>query len=158
MGQTIKNLASRQVDSKAVFNSRFVVEICELVHVHYRNLRIIMSLGDWVRMAEGMSDALSRWRHRGEPEPSQGTHIELCRKEVAVYPISDKEININLNKNLYPYHEGRIFAEGSEFREPLYIHLKIRDLRLELSLEEFSELSEAILEAKEKIKGGFNVQ
>lgn len=158
MGQTLKKLASRQVEGKAVFNNRFVVEICEHVHVHYRNLRMIMSLSDWLSMASGMSDALKRWVSQGSPEPSEGTHIELCRKVVATHPICQEEININLNKNLYKENQGRIFAEGAEITEPLYVHVKLRDLRIELSLEEFAEFSDAILEAKETLKGGVDVR
>lgn len=156
MGQTIKSLASRPLEQEAVFNNRFVVEICEKVHVHYRNLRIIMSEQDFEEFGRGMVDALSRWVTRGKPATAEGTHIELCRKNVAKYPVAPDEIKVNLNKNLYPLHEGRVFAEGSVLKEPVYVHLKIRDLRLELSLSEFSELSEAIIEAKETLKGGID--
>jgi hypothetical protein len=52
---------------------------------------------------------------------------------------------------LYLENEGKIFAEGAELEEPRYIHLKIRDVRLELTLAEFKELSEAVIEAKGKL-------
>lgn len=151
MGQTIVQLANKNVSGKAVFNNRFVVEICEKVHVHYRNLRIIQSLSDWVEMARGMADSLKRWEKLGKPEPKEGIHFELCRKEVANEPLFDDSVAINLNRNLYPLHEGKIFAEGSEIQDQRYIHLKVRDLRLELSIDEFNQLSEAVLEAKEKL-------
>ena len=51
MGHTILPLADRKLGEKAIFNNRFVVEIAETVHVHYRNLRINMSLRDWFEMA-----------------------------------------------------------------------------------------------------------
>lgn len=148
MGQTLRNLSEKTLEDKSVFNNRFVVEICEKVHVHYRNLRLLMSLQDWVQMAQGMSDALTRWKARGCPETVEGTHIELCRKEVAKYPVAPDEVKVNLNKNLYPMHEGRVFSEGAEIKDPLYIHLKIRDIRLEMSMDEFLTLAEAITEAK----------
>lgn len=154
MGQTIKNLSSRPVKSETVFHNRFVVEICEHVHVHYRNLRIILSLKDWVEMARGMAESLSRWEKRGSPATSPTTHIELCRKTVASAPVAADEVKVNLNRNLYPLHKGRVFSEGAQFDEAVYIHLKIRDLRLELSLDEFSDLADAILEAKDAIKKG----
>jgi len=151
MGQTIRNLSTRELDTKAIFNNRFVVEICEKVHVHYRNLRILMSLEDWISMAQGMRDSLRRWEERGMPNPEEGVHIELCRKEVAKNPLQDKDLKINLNNNLYAKHEGRIFAEGADFKDQDYIHLKIRDLRLELSQSEFNELAKAVKEASEKL-------
>lgn len=150
MGQTIKKLAEREIKEPAVFNNRFVVEVCEKVHVHYRNLRILMSLTDFISMARGMSDALKRWEKLGSPEPDASNHIELCRKDVATEP-QGSGIAINLNKNLYVHNEGRVFAEGANFSEPIYIHLKTRDLRLELSTDEFDELAEAVIEAKSKM-------
>jgi hypothetical protein len=151
MGQTIEKLAERKLEGKAVFNNRFVVEVCEKIHVHYRNLRIILSLKDWIEMAYGMKDALSRWEKMGKPETSAKTHIELCRKVVATEPISDDIIAINHNKNLYALHEGKIFAEGSELVDQTYVHLKIRDQRIELSLSEFNQLADAVKEAKETL-------
>lgn len=147
MGQTLSQLSSRKIDSKAVFNNRFVVEVCEKVHVHYRNLRLLLSLNDFLSMANGMKDALSRWEKMGKPEPGN-CHIELCRKEVATDALDSEKLAINHNKNLYPQNEGKIFSEGAEISDPTYIHLKVRDLRIELTLGEFNELAEAVAEAR----------
>ena len=62
------------------------------------------------------------------------------------------EVKVNLNTNLYNKNEGRVFAEGADFTDPAYIHLKIRDLRLELSIDEFDQLSKAVIEARETLK------
>lgn len=148
MGQTIKPLAQKQMTPSTIFNNRFVVEVCEVIHVHYRNLRIVMSLTDWLSFARGNADALKRWEAQGKPEPSEGTHIELCRKDVARHPVDKGDLQVNLNRNLYAAHEGRVFAEGADFKEPLYVHLKLRDLRLELTLDEFNELHDALVEAR----------
>lgn len=150
MGHTILPLADKKLSEKAIFNNRFVVEIAETVHVHYRNLRINLSMKDWVEMAEGMRDALKRWTERGKPNVGD-KHIELCRKEVATAPIDSDYCKVNLNKNLYLQHEGKIFAEGAEFEEPTYVHLKLRDLRIELSKEDFKVLAEAVKEASDAV-------
>jgi hypothetical protein len=151
MGHTLLPLANKKLNACAIFNNRFVVEIAETVHVHYRNLRINLSLTDWISMAQGMSDALKRWKDRGSPEPAQGTHIELCRKEVVKYPIDLDICKVNLNKNLYLQHDGKIFAEGAGLEDEQYIHLKIRDLRIELTKEDFKVLAEAVKEASDVI-------
>lgn len=150
MGQTVKPLAIKETGD-AIFNNRLVVELCEKFHVHYRNLRILLSEKDFVPFAEGVADALKRWKALGSPEPSKEHHIELCRKQVAKDP-QGQGIKINLNRNLYRVNEGRVFAEGANFVEPLYIHFKIRDLRLEMSLDEFTELHQAIVEAEKNLK------
>lgn len=151
MGQTIHNLASKPVANKTIFNNRFVIEICEAVHIHYRNLRILMSLDDWKSFVKGCSDSMLRWKSMGEPIPGSNQHIELCRKNIAKDENTDSFIKINLNKNLYLEHDGMIFSEGSEFEEDKYIHLKIRDLRIEMSVDEFNKLADCVLEAKERL-------
>lgn len=152
MGQTIEKLAQRDLPGKAIFNNRFVIEICERVHVHYRNWRITQPLDEFITMAEGFSKALERWKKRGCPGTGNGVHIELCRANVAIVD-ENKDIQINLNKNLYKDNVGTIFAEGADFDvEDRYIHLKIRDTRIELSISEFKLLIEAGVEAYGKIK------
>lgn len=151
MGRTINKLSEKNIGKKSIFNNRFCTELCESAHIHYRNIRLTMTLDEFITIAEGFVQSLDRWKKRGCPGTGIGQHIELCRKKIAITDESDK-IQINLNDNLYKKNEGGIFAEGAEFFEDdKYIHLKIRDMRIELSLVEFQELAEAIKEAQEKI-------
>jgi hypothetical protein len=156
MGVTYKKLAARSFSTNQIFKNRFVVEICEKVHTHYRNVRFINSIQDWVNVAQGYADALNRWKVRGCPGTSKVHHIELCRKQI----INENDIStceINLNHNLYVKHEGEIFSEGADFTEPYYIHLKLRDVRIELSIEDFKTLSEAIKDAERELNSCDNV-
>lgn len=151
MGQTIKNLAKAELSSPAVFNNRFVVEACEDgFHFHYRNLRIRISYADWPLFAKGFSDAYLRWEKQGRPF---GGHTELCRKQVASNALEDG-VQVNLNKNLYKLNEGKIFSEGTDLKDNEYIHFKTRDLRLEMPLAEFEVFSDAVIKAREQLKGG----
>ncbi len=34
MGRTLRSLAKNDIPSKSIFNNRFVIEICETVHIH----------------------------------------------------------------------------------------------------------------------------
>ena len=149
MGQKIQVLSERKLSRKSVFNNRFVVEVCETIHVHYRNLRLLLSVTDWEMLSKGMVDAFDRWRKRGEPDPGKH-HIELCRKQVATFPHNDG-IMISLNKNLYKPNEGRIYSAGAAIDDKEYIHFKYRDLRMEMTIEEFRELSDTFKEAREKL-------
>ncbi len=151
MGRTIEPLAQVKIGQKAIFNNRFVIELCELAHIHYRNIRIVQSLDDFINTAEAFVAALDRWKKRGCPGTGATQHIELCRKKIAVADESDT-FQVNLNENLYKKNEGGIFAEGSDFLEDdTYLHVKIRDLRLEFSVREFNIIADAIKEAQEKL-------
>lgn len=151
MGRTLECLSKRDIGKKSIFDSRFVLELCEKAHIHYRNIRIVQSLDDFISTAEAFGSALDRWKKRGCPGTGINQHIELCRKKVAIHDDSDT-VQINLNENLYKKNEGGIFAEGAEFFEDdKYIHIKLRDLRLEMSIAEFNEVTEAFKEAQEKL-------
>lgn len=150
MGKTLIGLSSKKLEGKPVFDRRMVVEVAETFHFHYRNLRIVLSQKDWEEFGKGLSDAWTRWVQRGKPLCSS-KHIELCRKEVASKPIDNDLCRVNLNKNLYAEHEGQIFADGAELEDDTYIHLKIRDLRIELTKAEFKILAEAVKEANDAI-------
>jgi len=151
MGHTLQKLSKRDIPDKSIFNNRLCVEICEKVHLHYRNLRINLSLDDFMEFCSGMILAADRWRKRGCPEPQEGTHIELCRRKVAQEAYNDG-IQINYNKNLYKVYKDKIFSEGSDLGDETYIHLKIRDLRIELTNAEFNQLVKAVKEADATIK------
>lgn len=147
MGQTLRTLAERKLSRPAVFNNRFVVESCESFHFHYRNLRINLSYQDWISLGKGFADAFMRWVRKGSPA---GGHAELCRKNVATSP-KDEGIKINLNRNLYVANGGKIFSEGAGLEGEEYVHFKYRDLRMEMTKEEFLEMAECFVEAKEKL-------
>lgn len=150
MGHTLVPLANKPLKSKAIFSHRFVVEAVENFHIHYRNLRISLSKEDFIAICTGCVQAFERWSKRGCPEAPEA-HIELCRKNVVGNDTDADSIRINLNENLYNRNQGKIFAEGADFTEDRYIHLKIRDLRLEMSIEEFKELENAVKEASGRL-------
>lgn len=151
MGHTINKLSEKNIGNKAIFSNRFVIELCEKAHIHYRNVRIVQSLDDFINTAEAFVSALDRWKKRGCPGTGVGQHIELCRKKIAIADDSDT-VQVNLNENLYKKNDGGIFAEGAEFSEDdNYIHVKIRDVRIEMSIKEFNLVAEAFKEAQEKL-------
>jgi len=151
MGRTLEPLAKVSVGKKSIFNNRMVIELCEKAHIHYRNVRIVQSLDDFISTAEAFVSALDRWKKRGCPGTGVNQHIELCRKKIAISDESDT-FQVNLNENLYKKNDGGIFAEGAEFNEDdKYIHIKLRDIRLECSVSEFQKIAEAIKEAQEKL-------
>lgn len=148
MGQTLKVL-SEQKDN-VIFSTRMVIEVCESIHLHYRNLRLLLSESDWIKFAEGVRDSLSRWEKLGKPSPSEGQHIELCRKQLSNCP--SFSVKVNLNKNLYAQHEGKIFSDGADLEDETYIHLKLNDCRLELTKSQFDTLAKAVKEAEAKLE------
>lgn len=151
MGQSLLKLAKKDISSRSIFNNRLVVEVCEQFHLHYRNLRITLSLSDFVEFSKGLVVSLDRWGKLGQPEPKKGQHIELCRKKIATDAFNDG-VQVNLNHNLYLKNKNKIFSEGADFKDERYIHIKVRDIRLEFSLKDFEEFSNVIIEAKKRLE------
>lgn len=150
MGQTIKELYKKKLTGRSIFPRRFVIEVCEEFHVHIRNLRLLLDTTDFLNIAEGFKSALDRWNKRGKPQPSAKNHIELCRKKVAE---DGMEFKINLNKNLYNHHEGMVFSDGAEFSEENYVHFKLGDIRVELTIDQFKEVADGCDRAVKSIGG-----
>ena len=149
MGQTVKQLAKRALPKNTIFNKRFVIELCEGIHFHYRNFRFLWSRDTWYQVCKGCADALQRWIKRGFPSIGN-KHIEMCRKTVV--PDLSEFICINYNMNLYNRHEGQVYSEGNEFKDDHYIHVKYRDLRIEMSLEEFEIFAQTVKDAQHLLK------
>jgi hypothetical protein len=147
VGQTVQTLSSRELKEPAIFDKRFVVESCEDFHVHYRNLRINLSFPDWQSLGKGFADSFNRWLRKGSPVDG---HSELCRKSVASHPKNDG-IKLNLNKNLYKGNSGKIFSKGTDLPDDEYIHFKYRDIRLEMTIDEFNKMADCFKEAKENL-------
>lgn len=149
MGKTIKPLAESKLPLNKIFNNRFVVEMCETMHVHYRNVRILLNRDNWEALADGFRSSLLRWKQQGKPEDMG--HLELCRRRV--YHDEEREfVKVNLNENLYLKHADMIFSEGAEdFKDKQYIHLKYRDIRIEMPVEEFHVFADTVKEAQEKL-------
>jgi hypothetical protein len=97
-----------------------------------------------------MKDALERWKKRGQPPTSPKNHIELVRHELEL-DSDDGMLRINLNKNLYPHYDGRIFSEGSEFKDEEYVHVKLWDYRFEMTKEQFKTMAKGFHEAREAL-------
>lgn len=151
MGQTIKILAKESLPGQPVFKNRFVIEVCEKFHLHYRNLRLTFNLIDFIKFVEGVRDGFKRWTARGNPEPDKKNHIELVRKQIALDDELDT-VQINLNRNLYKVVKDKIFSEGAGIDSEGYIHLKIRDIRVELTINEFLVIADAFKKADKKFK------
>jgi len=58
MGHVFKTLAERTIaDAPAYFAARLVIEDCENIHLHYRNLRFEFSAGEFIQLVDAMVEA-----------------------------------------------------------------------------------------------------
>lgn len=66
MGHVYRVLAEQTISpSPEYFPERLIVEDCENIHIHYRNLRIELGVREFIRFVEVMSSALDEFRTFG---------------------------------------------------------------------------------------------
>ena len=146
MGKTLELLAKGEVPRNTIFSERFVVECCETFHLHFRNVRFEFDHGNFVRLREALKEMEETYSRCGEPKSHH--HLELGRA-LLDSATSSKELSVELCENIY-----RKYPTGwdSHFhREPTFIHLHWRDLRIEMSNSEFMEFGRVVRTAHERM-------
>lgn len=89
MGNIYRVLARKKIHPRpAFFSTRVVVEDCENIHLHFRSLRIELSVREFVQLVGVMNNALQKFRNWGQPvkipidkiEPHNDSHPEGFEK------------------------------------------------------------------------------
>lgn len=138
MGNIFKHLASRILPKRSITNDQVWTDLCENIHLHYRNVRLDMSEEEWAEFVcairslhLAMDKAAAKYRYE-EGDPNFLVHLSY-------------------NHPLKPssrYYPNRATLE---FEKDETIHFHYRDIRLHLSLLEFNELASMFAEAKNKM-------
>ena len=90
MGEIRKTLSSNSKLSPQMFKDRVVVEWCEDIHIHFKNLRFELDEGDFLQLAAALAMARNRlWKWYDSPE-------------IKKVPIA----------SIDPYDEGHLKAEN----------------------------------------------
>lgn len=84
MGNIYRVLAKKDISSPSFFPTRLVIEDCENIHLHIRNLRIEFSTREFINFVGALNTALKEFRNWGTPmkiaineiNPYDKTHLE----------------------------------------------------------------------------------
>ncbi len=143
MGRTFQLLSENKIDGKTIFDKRLVVECCETFHLHWRNLRLEFSHENFIVFIKTVLEAYNAWTKNGSPVSAH--HLELGRGLIFPSLCTPQDVKIEVCENLYKKHEN---SRDSEFLiEDEFIHIHYRDLRIEMSKEEFVGLAESFVSA-----------
>ncbi len=151
MGKVIRLLAASKLSQNTIFNSRFVVECCENFHLHWRNIRLELTPQNFSAIAQTVEAGTRFWQAQGSP--SSHPHLELSRAVIQNPICQPSELKIELCENLYKIHET---SKDSHFlEEDAFVHLHYRDLRVEMSNEEFHRFARTVTEAHREFLTSF---
>lgn len=121
----------RQRLTACVFYTRAVrIDLAETFHLHWRNLRLELDAGGFRRLVRWLLWSYVKWTLRGQPAtrpPDQ--FLEFINAEM---PALEGDLRIELQQ------------------QTDYVHVHYRDLRIELTYEEFLALADAFDEARSR--------
>jgi tRNA A-37 threonylcarbamoyl transferase component Bud32 len=149
MGKVIRHLAEGTVPDKTIFDRRFVAECCETFHVHWRNLRLELSPENWKQMLAAFLEADRVWRANGSPD--KHPHLELTRFLRSGDTLNGTSVGAELCENLYKTAPPPFGTDAEFYEEDEFVHFHYRDLRVEMSVEDFLAFSAVMAEARERL-------
>ncbi|MGE5327917.1 MAG: hypothetical protein ACM3KR_00210 [Deltaproteobacteria bacterium] len=148
MGETIKILHEKNINSRGIFPRRLVTECCENFHIHYRWLRIEMNKAEFEKVLSVFNKSEKRYQELGKPESCY--HEELSKEVMPNY--IDRKIKFELCRNLYKHTSNEGGKDSEFFSDRTYIHIHWDNLRIEISRNEFEDLYLAFMEAKRHLE------
>ena len=131
MGKVIRPLAETKIGNYSIFPERFTLEECGEYHFHYRSVRIAFTpdeFKDFLRLTRFDRDKKEK--------------IFLSKVMRSNGDVIDKNrLVTEYTKNTYIKHRKDSAKEADFFKEPAYIHVHYRNLRLEMPIEEFVQVA-----------------
>src|SRR4051794_2261486 len=149
MGKVIRRLAAGTVPEQTIFDKRFVAECCETFHLHWRNLRLELTPGNWSQLVAAFNEADRKWRAAGSPP--EHSHLELTRFLRSEPAINGTSVGAELCENLYKTAPPEFSRDAEFYEEDEFVHFHYRDLRVEMSVEDFLGFSGVMAEARERL-------
>ena len=143
MGKIIKILGTKKIKDYPILLSRRLIteeNKNEAFHIHIRNMRIDFSEEEFIEFAEHIKKSLNVFKEQKGINADDGrdgsynNYFILDQKEIKEAP--------SFNKNLLQI----------EVNDPNIIHIHFRNLRIDLSPEEFSEFGKIIRSSLEKFE------
>lgn len=137
VGNTRKVLAKDMLEPRYLTANMLWVDLCENVHIHYRNLRIDMSCEEFANFMCAMKNLYKAAEYQMEQDKFEEGDPNYLRQIKYINPL-------NTSSDYYP---NRLVIEAQ--RDDTY-HIHYRDLRLHLTEDEFDDMANSFQRAKEE--------
>ena len=153
MGDVKKVLASCKLRQREKHNSRLFVDLCENIHIHYREYRFVFSLPEFFEFCEIITNSEQDIRNYlvNNPDYEEGKY----HTTVIIAGGRERQLKF-LNKSPAPnqsYYENNSFAiELQEEYVTDEIHIHYRDLRLVLNRNNFKDIALQFIQASQELE------
>lgn len=135
MGAIKKVLAEEVLEPRSVTPNGLWVDLCENIHIHFRNLRLDMSIEEFSKFMAGMHNLYKAAEHTIEQSDFKEGDPNILKQLMFQESFSHSSA----------YYPNRLSVEWN--KDDTY-HVHYRDLRIHLSQDEFEDFERAFTEAK----------
>ena len=149
MGRNLTVLVERLLPPRVPPASRILVDLCENVHIHSRDMRQEFSVGEFLEHCDTLTRSAADLRAylAANPEYSEQAYADL----VAVLGGTPSLINESPEPAASKYWPRRLRVELIHPHPMGGVHLHWRDFRLNISRHELRVLAESLVEAVRKL-------
>jgi hypothetical protein len=152
MGLIKKELARVTLPDREAHNSRMFIDLCENIHIHYREFRIVFTLDEYFEFA----DILERSTEDVRSYLAQNPDFEEGKYPTTIMIAGGKERQRQLLKNSPAPNKSTYFAEdfAIELNDESVVdemHVHWRDYRFALPRSHFRAIAEAFAKAKAEL-------
>lgn len=152
MGAVKVMLAERNLPDREKHNSRLFVDLCENIHIHYREYRLLFSLPEYYEFV----DIVNRSTDDVRNYLAQNSDYEEGRYKTTLMVAGGKARQMKFLENSPEPHRSHYFNNDLtiELQEEYItdeIHVHYRDLRLAMNRECFKALADSFTEARKKL-------
>jgi hypothetical protein len=151
MGEILKDLARTQLPDREKHNSRLFIDLCENIHIHYRELRIVFSLDEFFEFCSIVSASVDDVNNYLAQNPSYTEQTYGTTLMVAGQLRQRKLLQHSPEPHTSTYFSNDFAIELQTERITDEIHVHWRDYRFALPRDHFKAIAHAFTSAAEEL-------
>ncbi len=152
MGEIKKDLVRIKLPEREKHNSRMFIDLCENIHIHYREFRTVFSLDEYFEYANILEDSTKDVRAYLAQNPDYREGVYGTTLMVAGGKMRQREYLKNSpqpNQSLYMNNDFAIELQTERTTDEMHIHW--RDYRFAMNREQFKTIADAFTVARKEL-------
>jgi hypothetical protein len=152
MGKVKQQLDGFELPDREAHNSRMFVDLCENIHIHYREFRIVFSLDEYFEFVDILTRSTEDVRSYLAQNPDYQEGVYPTTLMVAGGPMQQRKLLQNSPQPNQPVYFANDFAIELQDQSVVdEIHVHWRDYRLALPREHFKLIADSFARAKAQL-------
>lgn len=153
MGEILHDLVRIKLPDREAHNSHLFIDLCENIHIHYREFRIVFSLDEYFEFAGIVQQSTEDVRNYLAQNPDYKERTYPTTLMVAGGKIRQRQLLENSprpNESTYFANDFAIELQAETVVDEIHVHW--RDYRIALNREHFKQIADAFTVAKAELE------